>query len=63
MSVINISCDFIGGYKSAIQEVKDGDTYDIPSALASFVCDQPDTDYQRGYLLGLKNVYQGRRTN
>ena len=57
-NIINISSSFIGGYKAAIQEVDDGDIYNIPAALELFVLDPPDTDYQRGYLSGLRNIYR-----
>jgi len=52
--VINISKDFIEGRKASIKECEVGDVYCIESAIMSFEIDPPITDYQRGYLLGLK---------
>jgi hypothetical protein len=53
-NIINISSSFIRGHKAAIQGVKDKDIYNIPVALELFMLDPPNTDYQRGYLSGLR---------
>tara|TARA_Y100001937_G_C7066882_1_gene306432 strand:+ start:898 stop:1089 length:192 start_codon:yes stop_codon:yes gene_type:complete len=59
--IINVSTDFIDGYKSAIQDVKDGGLYDLANALLMFELDPPDSETQRGYHYGVKIMYNKQK--
>ena len=52
--VININEDFIVGRKTSIRECEVGDIYCIESAIMGFINDPADTEFQKGYLSGLK---------
>tara|TARA_R100000234_G_C4917298_1_gene142575 strand:+ start:284 stop:475 length:192 start_codon:yes stop_codon:yes gene_type:complete len=52
--IININKDFIEGRKASIRECEVGDVYCIESAIMGFIDDPADTEYQKGYLSGLK---------
>ena len=54
--IININKDFIEGRKASIRECEVGDVYCIESAIMGFIDDPADTDYQKGYLSGLKKM-------
>ena len=56
-----MSTDFIDGYKSAIQDVKDGGLYDLANALLMFELDPPDSETQRGYHYGVKIMYNKQK--
>ena len=46
MMIINVSEEYLDGYKSAIQDVKDGGLYDLSMALLMFELDPPDSETQ-----------------
>ena len=58
MMIINVSEEFLDGYKSAIQDVKDGGLYDLSMALLMFELDPPDSETQRGYHHGVRIMYK-----
>ena len=57
MMIINVSEEYLDGYKSAIQDVKDGGLYDLSMALLMFELDPPDSETQRGYHHGVRIMY------
>lgn len=59
--VIHVSKEFLGGYKCALEDVRDGGLEDLAIALLLFELDPPDSDSQRGYHHGVRIMYQKQR--
>lgn len=51
--------DFMKGRKAAQDEIKSGDIYDVPAALASYKTDPPDNEFIWGHFSALVNHIDG----
>ena len=57
-NVVLLNPEFSKGYSCAKEEVASGDIYCVGTALMGFASDQADSEFQRGYRLGLLHEYK-----
>ena len=57
-NVILLNPEFSKGYGCAKKEVASGEIYCVGTALMGFTSDQADSEFQRGYRLGLLHEHK-----
>ena len=61
-NVILLNPEFSKGYERAKEEVASGEIYCVGTALMGFASDQADSEFQRGYRLGLLHEHKNGTT-